>query len=381
MSHNESTGGIAPMKVLCVIDNLSTGGAQRQIINLAVGLKRRGHGVSVFCYAPGDLLAERLAKEAIPVRIHLKRSRFSLDVIGDLRHHLDEGKYQAVVSFLTTPNFYAILSSRLSQARPPVVVSERFCDLPGTASPAELGTRQLYRLSRAIVVNSHHQRENFLRRYPWMKGRLMTVYNGYDLDLFVPPAAEPVNSQPRVLVIASVSRYKNGLCLVRALDILKRQSDLRIHVSWVGQRVMMGDRRVYFEAMAAEIERSGLADQWQWLDQRTDIIALLHQHDVLVHPSYGEGLPNVVCEAMACGRPVIVSNALDHPRLVEDGKSGFLFDWREPEDLARKLKAFYDLSTDERHRLGQRGRALAEKNLSLERYVTEYEDILSRVVK
>ena len=369
------------MNVLCVIDNLSTGGAQRQIINLAVGLKRRGHGVSVFCYAPGDLLAGRLAQESIPVRLHLKSSRFSTDVIQDLRRLIDAEKCQAVVSFLTTPNFYAVFSSRMSRTRPPVVVSERFCDLPGGAGLTERVTRQLYRLSRMIVVNSHHQRENFLRRYRWMAGRLVTVYNGYDLDAFVPAPREPANVEPRLLVIASVSRYKNGLCLVRALDLLRRRSGLRPRVSWVGQRVMFGDRLRYLEAMEDEIGQLGLTEQWEWLDQRTDIIDLLHRHDVLVHPSYGEGLPNVVCEAMACGRPVIVSDALDHPRLVEDGKSGFLFDWREPEDLARKLEVFYALSIEERHRLGRRGRALAEEKLSLERYVTDYENILFRVVK
>lgn len=370
-----------PLKVLCVIDNLSTGGAQRQIINLAVGLKQRGHDVAMFRYAPGDLLAERLEKENIPVHTHLKTSRFSVDVIRRLRRLIDQGRYQAVISFLSTPNFYAALASRLSRARPAVVVSERFCDLRGGSTRAELAARQVYRLSRTIVVNSHHQRENFLARYPWMRKRLVTVYNGYDLDLFVPPAREPENPQPSLLVIASVSRYKNGLCLVRALDILARQSGLRPRVSWAGQRVMAGDRLIYFEAMQAEIERFGLSEQWRWLDQRTDIVSLLHKHDVLVHPSYGEGLPNVVCEALACGRPVIVSDTLDHPRLVEDGKNGFLFDWRKPEDLARKLRAFYALSKEERHQMGIRGREFAEQNLSLERYVGDFEGILSQVVK
>jgi glycosyltransferase involved in cell wall biosynthesis len=132
--------------------------------------------------------------------------------------------------------------------------------------------------------------------------------------------------------------------------------------------------------MDNEIEHLGLSHQWQWLDQRTDIPALLHQHDVLVHPSYGEGLPNVVCEAMACGRPVILSNTLDHPNLVMNGVNGFLFDWQDPVDFAQKLKNFFDLSSSERHRMGEQGRTFAEKNLSIERYVNDFEKILSDVV-
>jgi len=369
------------MKVLCVIDNLSTGGAQRQMINLAIGLHHRGHYVTMFYYASGTLLAQQLEKEGVHVHVQLKKSRYSFDVIKGLRRCIDQGKYQAVISFLNTPNFYAILSSCLSRTRPAVIVSERSFDVPGYPNSIELAVRQFYRFSRKIVVNSHHQRINFLRRYPWMGKRVVTIYNGYDLQEFVPPSYEPENTQVNILVIASVSRSRNGLCLVRALDILRKQYGLLPRVSWVGQRVMHGDRLKYLLAMEDEIKRFGLSEQWQWLNQRTDIINLLHQHDVLIHPSYGEGLPNVVCEAMACGRPLIVSNTLDHPYLVRDGVNGFLFNWQDPDDLAGKLKVFYDLSRSERHRMGEMGRDFAEKNLALERYVSDFEQIISQVVK
>ena len=322
-----------------------------------------------------------LEKEGIHAHVQLKKSRFSLDVVRGLRRHIDQGKYQAVVSFLNTPNFYAVLSSFFSRTRPAVIVSERFCDLPGYPNSIELAVRHFYRLSSKIIVNSHHQRMNFIRRYPWMEKRVVTIYNGYDLSEFIAFEGEPDNSQLTILVVASVSRYKNGLCLVRALDILQKQYGLLPRVNWVGQRVRHGDHLKYLLSMEDEIRRFGLSEQWQWLDQRTDIIALLHQHDVLVHPSYGEGVPNVVCEALACGRPVIVSNALDHPYLVKDGVNGFLFDWRDPDDLGRKIKAFYDLSRDERHRMGEMGRELAEKDLSIERYVTDFERVLFEAVK
>jgi glycosyltransferase involved in cell wall biosynthesis len=369
------------MKLLCVIDNLGTGGAQRQITNLAIGLHRRGHDVSVYCYAPGALMARYLEKEGLTVHVRLKKSRFSLDVLQSLRSYIDEGRFEAIVSFLNTPNFYAILASRFSKTRPAVVVSERFCDMPGDPKSIELAVRRLYRLSDQIVVNSHHQRTNFLRRYPWMAGRVVTIYNGYDLEEFQPLSGEPNNLEVKILAVASVSRYKNGLCLVRALGILRRDQGLLPRVSWVGQRMRSGDRGVYLREMEEEIQRSGITQQWDWLDQRTDMAFLFGQHDVLVHPSYGEGLPNVVCEAMACGRPVILSNTLDHPKLVTDGVNGFLFDWRDPAELARKTKEFCALSPAERHRMGERGRAFAESNLSLERYVGEYEHLLSRIVR
>lgn len=369
------------MNLLCVIDNLGTGGAQRQILNLAIGLHRRGHDVSLYCYTPGALLAHYLEKEGLRVQVELKRSRFSLDVVGNLRRHIDRGRYDAVVSFLNTPNFYNVLASRRSKTRPAVLVSERFCDVPGEPSRLELAVRQVYRWSDMVVVNSHHQRENFLRKYPWMAGRLRTIYNGYDLDEFRPRPLEPGPGELRILAVASVSRYKNGLCLVQALDILKRDHGLRPRVSWAGQRTRTGDRGAYLKEMEDLIESAGLSGQWDWLDQRTDVADLFARHDVLVHASYGEGLPNVVCEAMACGRPVILSDVLDHPRLVADGVNGFLFDARDPRDLARRIRDFQALPPSERQRLGMNGRDFAEKNLTLGRYIGEYEDLLAGLIE
>jgi glycosyltransferase involved in cell wall biosynthesis len=136
---------------------------------------------------------------------------------------------------------------------------------------------------------------------------------------------------------------------------------------------MKGDRLMYLNEMKQAIERYGLGEQWQWLNQRSDIVNQLHHHDVLVHPSFGEGLPNVVCEALACARPVIVSDTLDHNRLVSNGESGYLFDYQDPSDLAEKIKMFIRLTPDERRKMGQCGREFAEEHLSLERFVDEYE--------
>lgn len=369
------------MKLLFVIDNLSTGGAQRQLINLATGLKKRGHSIEVFCYSPGELLAPPLYDMDIPVHWHIKRSRFSLDVIVALRKLIDKSQFSLALSFLTTPNFYTILSGKLLRSHAiPIVVSERFCDLPEENSLLVRFSRHFYDLANHVVVNSHHQRLNFEHKYPKLKGRLSTIYNGYDLEIFIPACSETADHQLRLLTIASISRYKNGICLVEALNILRQQYHLLPTVTWIGQKVMAGDRLMYLNEMESKIKAYHLESQWQWLGQRTDIVQQLHQHDVLVHPSFGEGLPNVVCEALACARPVIVSNTLDHPRLVQDGQSGYLFDWQNPNDLAIKIKAFSDLPLDDRKEMGLKGRQFAEQNLSMNRYVDEYERLFLEIL-
>jgi glycosyltransferase involved in cell wall biosynthesis len=369
------------MKLLFVIDNLGTGGAQRQMVNLAVGLVARGHQVRIFCYSPGDKLAQPLRDAGVSITLREKHSRYSFDVIFALSKIIVAEHFDAVLSFLTTPNFYALIAGRLARGRKlAVVVSERFCDLMQGIGLMERIVRQAYRLANHVIVNSYHQMDNFVQKYPFLRSRISAIYNGSDLKGFVPPATEPDNKSLRILCIASVSPYKNGLCLVEALNILNKKFQGSFRVSWIGQRVMAGERLAYLREMEAKIEQYSLGPYWHWLDQRTDIVQQLHQHDVLVHPSYGEGLPNVVCEALACGRPVILSNTLDHPRLIQDGQSGYLFDWRDPSDLAEKITRFNELSCAERANLGKKGRLFAETHLSMDRYVDEYEKLFMNLL-
>jgi len=372
------------LKPLLVIDSLSVGGAQRQMVTLAAGLAQRGCPVELFCYAPGDALAGPLYAAGVPVHWHLKRSRFSFDVIFALRNLLSRGNYNLVLSFLTTPNFYATLTATLVSCMPGghkarVIVSERRIDVPPGPTRLEQIERQSYRLAAHVVTNSHHQRITLAGQYPWMQERISTIYNGLDLSLFSPPAGEPDNHPIKILVIANVSSRKNGLCLVEALNIL-RQDGLYPYVDWIGRLPPQDNPLEYSSQMKGLISTYGLEAQWQWLNERADIVDQLHQHDVLIHPAYIEGLPNVVCEALACGRPVIVSNILDHARLVEHGKSGYLFDHQNPADLADKIKTFINLSLDEKRNMGQCGRQFAEANLSQERLVDDYERLFLNVV-
>jgi glycosyltransferase involved in cell wall biosynthesis len=106
----------------------------------------------------------------------------------------------------------------------------------------------------------------------------------------------------------------------------------------------------------------------------------MRSHDALIHPAYFEGLPNSVCEALASGLPVLISNTLDHPLLVQDGVSGLLFDPYSPVAIANAIQCFAKLDDTERCKMSQSARLYAEKELSLDKCVEKYEHLLSRIV-
>lgn len=369
------------MKILLVIDSLLAGGAQRQMVNLALGLKNRGHHVTLFCYAPGDFLAEPLKKAGIEILWRIKPSRFSFAPVLSLREEIGKRNIDILISFLATPNFYSILAVRTLFRQPRLIISERLDNDKASETTIEKLQRTLYGLANAVVVNSHHLRLAYADSRPFLREKIVTIYNGYDLDVFKP--IEPVSQkQPsNILVISNISERKNGLCLVRALGILKKECRFTPRVSWVGKQQINPEALKYRQSMDQEIQAYGLQENWKWLGYRMDIVNLLQSHDVLIHPSYREGLPNAVCEALACGRPVMVSDALDHPRIVQNGITGLLFDWRSPEDLANVIKTFAKLSKSARSQMGQNARTFAEKHLSLTRYAEDYETLFKSLLK
>jgi glycosyltransferase involved in cell wall biosynthesis len=99
--------------------------------------------------------------------------------------------------------------------------------------------------------------------------------------------------------------------------------------------------------------------------------------DAVVLPSFFEGLPNTICEAMACGCPILQSNICDAGNLVKEGVNGFLFDPASPQSIAETLLRFAALTPDQRRAFGAASRRMAERMFSEEAVADAYERILS----
>ena len=121
------------------------------------------------------------------------------------------------------------------------------------------------------------------------------------------------------------------------------------------------------------ISAMDLQKQWKWTDPVINIESEYRTHKALILASVTEGLPNVVCEAMSCGLPCIVSNVLDHPRLVEDGVSGFLFDPSSHIELCNSIKKLIDLTQSQYDEMctiaANKGKSLFSKNDILNKYL------------
>lgn len=107
----------------------------------------------------------------------------------------------------------------------------------------------------------------------------------------------------------------------------------------------------------------------EWWGAREDMPATLAQATIVCLPSsYREGLPKVLLEAMACGRPVITTDAPGCRDCVRDGDNGLLVPVKDVEALTASITRLLE-NSDERKRMGARGRQRAVEEFSLERVI------------
>jgi len=358
------------MRLLCVITNLDTGGAQRQLVNLACGLKRRGHYVEFFAYYPQDFFRPVLDKAGIRVMVCPKPSRFSFAPVWQLRRRIKEGSFDVVLAFLETATVYAELACvGLSGVR--VIVSERNCATNDNVSVEVMVKSRLHKLAHTVVVNSHAHREWMAARFPFLCSRLVSIWNGVDTDVFC-PAGNPLNNGTvKLLGVGRITPQKNLPALVHALAEC-RGNQVPVTLDWAGKADNQYCHRMVLDA----IQHDRMEEFWGWLGVRNDIPALLGGYDALILPSLWEGLPNVICEALAAGLPVLASNVADNALLVQNGVTGYIFNPKNPGAIANAITQFARLNQESRVRFGRAARIFAENSLSLNACIDAYEDVL-----
>jgi glycosyltransferase involved in cell wall biosynthesis len=371
------------LKILCFIDHFGSGGAQRQMVELACGLKQRGNTIEMFIYFPQyDFFRLRIEECQIPVHEYRKGKGFSFGVLSKLSSLMQHGGFDVVLSYLGNSNVYAELAKVISGG-PKLVVSERSSHLSDKSKVGAYLRRAIHQLANQVVVNSNSHADWLMNKYGWLRGKVHCIYNGYDIESF--GSVQPVpraQSSLRCLVIGRVGPEKNAINLIKALVLFKQQHGYLPTISWAGRRDSSYSGQLYCEQIDQLLKSNPeIAKHWSWLGERSDIPDLLRKCDVLIHPSLYEGLPNVVCEALIAGRPVLISNVCDHPLLIANSKSGFLFDPYDPQSIADAIANFDKLNPEVLQRLSRNARVYAEENLNLDRMVRQYEALFTKLIK
>lgn len=372
------------MRLVILNRSLNYGGAERQLVALARGLHRRGHRVVVAVFYAGGPLESDLHEAGVPVEILDKRGRW--DVVGFLLRlggFLRRERPDVLHGALPLPNVLAVLLRPLFGGK--VVWAVAGADLDPTRYDwlfrvVDRTERRLSRFADLIVSNSEAGRDDAVADgFP--AERVAVIPNGIDTDRFRPDPA----ARRRVRAELGVAE---GEALVGVVGRLDPQKDhptfLRAAARLAAEReaarfVCVGTGPDGYAAeLRALADDLGVTPRLTWAGARADMPAVFNALDVAVLPSaYGEGIANVLGEAMACGVPCVATDVGDSAWVV--GDPGAVVPPRDPDALAAGIGRVLDRVRDgEVDPEGVRGRVV--EHLSLERFLDRTEQALRSLI-
>lgn len=349
-------------RILCLIESLGSGGAERQMTSLAVMLKQRGYSIEVWYYVKKEFYISFLQENGVIARFvsdaNDPRHRFQA-----LRKLINSYHPDIIISYTISTNMVTCLLKMLG-AKFNLIVSER-----NTTQKISWRSRVrffLYRWADHIVPNSFSQ-ENFIKsHFPQLIQKVTTIINFVDTQLFVPKEHTPGRN---IIVAATVWPSKNALGFLKALKILKDKGYM-FHVKWFG---VVPDQMEYYNKCVELVRDLWLNDYIEFLEKSKTIVDEYQSADIFCLPSFYEGTPNALCEAMSCGLPILCSAVCDNPRYVVADENGFLFNPHDESDMSNAIEKALVMSDEELLRMGQLSRqkalAMFDKKNFVEKYI------------
>lgn len=353
-------------RILCLIENLGQGGAERQLVGLTCMLKDKGFPVKLITYS-NDPFYKHILDENNVENDYIAEARNKFRRIPSIIREIRAYKPDVLITFLSGPSSIACIAKMLG-GRFRLIVSER--NTTQTLSLRDKVIFHLYRYADVIVPNSYSQTSFLCDHYPKFKGKIRTITNFIDTELFKPKEDDKAWSLSHLLCVARIAPQKNVLKFLDAIKILKDKG-LCFHFDWFGLK-----NEEYYNKCENKRLELGLEDYITFHDAVTDILVEYHNADALVLPSLYEGFPNAICEAMSCGLPILCSNICDNKIIVRENVNGLLFNPTSAIDMAEVMEIFLTMTESEQRKMSLQSRTFALKDFSKEVFINKYIDAI-----
>ena len=363
------------MRIVFVNSARSWGGGWSSAAELSLGLAERGHEVTLVCH-PQSALRTQLERDPnlqlAQVAIRAELNPYSVWQLARVNRRQ---RPDLVIADKRKDVKLSVAARRLS-AEFPIVHRH--------GAPSPLKDSAIYRYFwgrevQALVLNSYSMRDRMLESTPWLKQtKIFVIHNGKDTSYYqpLPKLRERTRNELGIPSDAFIVSFhgvlgprKNVELLVRAVAELSRE--LKVYALIVGYGPTLPKVRRLATELRAPVIFAGL---------RTDIPEVLSAADAAAHLSTAEGFSNSVLESMACGLPMIVSDATSHPEQVEDGEQGVLVppgQWEGVADAIRWLAG----DPEARAQLGKAARQRVTEEFSRQRMLEGYEHALQETVE
>lgn len=360
------------MRILCLIDQYGSGGAERQMSYLAAGLKAQGQDVQLVVFNPDDSFYDDWTKkqgvelEYCPAGIN--RWKRIWEIVKLVRTYRPD----VVIVYKDSTTIAACLARMLCNFK--LIVSER--NTTQALTRREKMKFWLYRWADAIVPNSNSQGEFIKKNFPELGEKAHVIRNMVDTKTFIPGEKAGESTILKVVTTARINPQKNVLNYLQAIKILKDRG-CTAQFFWYGNQTASPE---YFAKVKMKVEELGISDYITFYKPERNVANIYQNADIFCLPSIYEGFPNTLCEAMACGLPVVCSNVCDNPDIVNSSNCGVMVEPYSPENIANALELVTKASSDERIEMGKQARIRILRLCSPEAFIRHYRELIKSII-
>jgi len=351
---------------------LDLGGAERQVLEVASGLRERGHDVLLVVNKSASHYAEYLG--SVPLRELHRTSRLDASVMFDIRRALQAFKADVCVCV----DFNALLWGRLAAASLGcrVVIAEH-ATRAVTPLTIRVTNRLLSGMTDSVIACAEAQVESLVRGGHQVT-KITVVRNGVDVKRFTRDVdgagtvRRELGVPPDALVVGLVAAHRLEKRHDRFISLLERLPLKGIN----GWGVMVGGGPL-MKRTSAMAKASSVSERLRVIGSRTEMPAIYSACDVVVLVSDDiETFPLCFLEAEACGVPVVGLDTGGVRETMIAGETGFVVDSDNLEGMTSTLAALL-ADRDKRLRMGRAGRQWVKRKLSRDAMVDGYERVLT----
>ena len=379
---NPTQPTIEPVRVMHLITGLSTGGAETMLAKLVTRMDRQRFPTVVVSMTGAGTIGSEIMAAGIDVRdLEMRRGVPNPMALVRLLRLLRRERPHVFMTWLYHADLLGMIAAAFGapgrliwNLRCSTIEPEYYRGLSG------LILRTLARRSRApvaVVVNSQAGRDaHAAMGYAPRQWHL--IPNGFDLSRFRPDAdarisvRDELSLPPDVPLVGFVARYepvKDHASFLRAAA-RARESREDLHFVLVGSGVDTANRNL--NLLARDL---GLTGNLHMLGRRSDVPRLTAAFDIACSTSLGEGFPNILGEAMACGVPPVVTDVGDCAAIV--GEAGKIVPPSDPAAMAAAWLEILALAPEQRQALGEAARHRIEANFDVDSIVARYQNLFA----
>lgn len=373
------------------------GGAEVYIYNLAKYLVRNGIDVKIIASKPKpeqgveNAVYDSIKYEFTPphVTTDTKRSIISYHLFNfNLSRKLSKENFDILHSFGMTAHNY--LKKRKKRGK---VIVEPF-GLYGTHEVKQNFAKKYLRKlliekpleccvknADAIAVEGNIQAREISEKFKVSEDKFIYIPDGVEIKFIEESIKKSELSKGALgiedadIILVNVNRLaknKGVIYLIDALGILNKCLDVRLILIGSGPE----ENRIKMRLKELGMEQKVLHFKNIPDEKKFQLISLA---DISVTPTLFEGLPIVILEAMACGKPVIASNVTEVPQVVKHGVNGFLVPPKDPEAIAKAVLEVYE--NDLIEKMGRESRKIARNydwNIIAKMAIRKYEELMEK---